>query len=69
MAAPELDNADIPLLQKHSPIPITVPQVPVPLLVSRIPLKNGLWSDRDGNSYTIITSDGISELYSGKIPH
>ncbi len=68
MAAPELDNADIPLLQKHSPIPVTVPQVPVPLLVSRIPLKNGLWSDRDGNSYTIITSDGISELYSGKIP-
>lgn len=63
MAAPELDTTDTNSLQQHSPVVITSTQTPVPLLVSRIPLKNGKWLDRDGNSYTIVTRDGISELY------
>lgn len=63
MAAPELEPEDIAALQKHSPITITSANGQIPLLVSRIPLKSGKWLDRDGNSYTINTCDGISELY------
>ena len=63
MAAPELENADITALQKHSPTAITSANGPIPLLVSRIPLKSGQWFDRDGNKYTINNRDGISELY------
>lgn len=63
ISAPELDTPDMNSLQQHSPVAITSTQAPVPLLVSRIPLKNGKWLDRDGNSYTIVTRNGISELY------
>jgi hypothetical protein len=56
ISAPELDLPEIAALQTHSPIAITSAKGPIPLMVSRIPLKNGKWLDRDGNSYTIVST-------------